>query len=76
MDIRKLLIEGITQELVKFLCEDKNIEIEEAMEIIYNSIVFDKLTDVETGLCKESASYIYELLKDEINTGKLIQREQ
>lgn len=76
MDIRKELIEGITQELVKYLCEDKNIEIEEAMELVYNSITFDKVSDVKTGLCKESASYVYELLNDEINEGKLIQKEQ
>lgn len=76
MDIRKELIEGIIQELVKYLCEEKYMEIEEAMEVVYNSIIFEKFSDVETGLYKESASYVYELLSDEINDGKLIQKEQ
>ena len=76
MDIRKELIEGIIQENIKYLCEDKSIEIHEAMEVVYNSITFDKLADMETGLYKESPSYVYELLKDEINDGKLIQKEQ
>ena len=76
MNIRKELVEGITQELVKYLCEDNHMEIEEAMEIVYNSITFEKVSDVETGLYKESASYVYELLNDEISEGKLIQKEQ
>jgi len=38
--------------------------------------VFDKVYDVETGLYKESASYVYELLIAELNDGKLIQKEQ
>lgn len=76
MDVRKELIEGIIQELVKYLYEDKKIDIEAAMNIVYNSIVFTKLVDTETGLYKESASYVYEMLKDEMNEGKLIQKEQ
>lgn len=76
MDIRKELIEGITQELIKYLCEDKQINIEEAMDIVYNSVTFDKVSDIETGLYKESPSYVYELLKDEISEGILIQMEQ
>lgn len=75
MDIRKELIEGITQDLIKFLCEEKSFSIEKSMNIIYNSLVFEKLTDVETGLYKESSSYIYELLSDELNEGALIQKE-
>jgi hypothetical protein len=76
MDVKKELIEGIIQELVKFLCEDKSFTIEKSMDIVYNSSVFDKVYDVETGLYKESASYVYELLIDELNDGKLIQKEQ
>lgn len=76
MDIRKELIEGIIQELVKYLCEEKSMEIDEAMESVYNSMTFDKVSDVETGLYKESPSYVYELLKDEIREGTLIQKEQ
>ena len=76
MDVKKELIEGIIQELVKFLCEDKSFTIQKSMDIVYNSSVFDKVYDVETGLYKESASYVYELLIDELNDGKLIQKEQ
>lgn len=76
MDIKKELMEGIIQDLIKFLCEEKGFSIEKSMDTIYNSLVFDKLADIETGLYKESSSYIYELLNDEICEGGLIQKEQ
>ena len=76
MDIKRDLIEGIIQDLVKFLCEEKYFTIEKSMDAIYNSLIFDKLIDIETGLYKESSSYIYELLIDELNEGLLIQKEQ
>ena len=45
------------------------------MSIVYNSIVYAKLCDEDTGLYIESSSYIYELLKDEIEDGCLNQKE-
>ncbi|SHH91670.1 hypothetical protein [Clostridium grantii] len=76
MDIKKELIEGIIQEIIKFLCEDKDYDIEKSMDIVYNSQIFVKLSDVETGLYIESPSYVYELLKDELHDGVIIQKEQ
>lgn len=75
MEIKKILIEGIIQELISYLCDDKNISIAESMAIVYNSIVYTKLNDENTGLYRESSSYIYELLKDEIEDGCLNQKE-
>jgi len=45
------------------------------MSTVYNSIVYTKLCDENTGLYRESSSYIYELLKDEIEDGCLNQKE-
>lgn len=75
MDTKKILIEGIIQDLIKYLCEDKGIAIEDALEMVYNAEVFQKVSDVETGIYRESSSYIYELLKDELVEGRLIQKE-
>lgn len=75
MDVVKALIEGITQDLIAFLVDDKSVVIEEAMKLLYSSMTFEKLSDSDTGLYRESSSYVYELLKDEIEDGKLIQRE-
>ena len=75
MSKQEILIEYIMQDIVAFLMEDKKIEIDTAMNIFYNSALFEKLLDVKTGLYLEGSAYIYEILKDELETGMLIQRE-
>ena len=75
METCKALVEGITQDIISFLVEDKNIPIKEAMETLYQSILFDKLSDQETGLYRESAGYVYALLKDELKNKIFIQAE-
>lgn len=75
MDIKKTLIEGIIQDLIIYLCEDRNMDINAAMELVYNSITYTKLCNEDTGLYIESSAYVYELLKDEMAEGCLRQRE-
>ena len=75
MDTKRILVEGIIQDLIKYLCEDKEIAIEDALDIVYNARIFERLSDVETGLYLESSSYVYELLKDEIIDGEIVQKE-
>lgn len=75
MDVVKALIEGITQELILFNVEDNSIPIAEAMEKVYSSAIFEKLSDYRTGLYRESSAYVYELFKDELVEGKLVQKE-
>lgn len=69
------LIEYIVQDIVDMLATDQNIEYDEAMNKFYNSEVFEKLQDKETGLYLESSEYIYDLFKDELNFGRMIQAE-
>ena len=69
------LIEYIVQDIVDMLAIDQNIEYDEAMNKFYNSEVFEKLQDKETGLYLESPEYIYDLFKDEMNFGHIIQAE-
>ncbi|OGO80191.1 MAG: hypothetical protein A2Y21_07910 [Clostridiales bacterium GWC2_40_7] len=75
MNAEKALIEGITQDLVIFLVEDREAGIEEAMTMVYSSATFEKLSNTNTGLYRESSAYVYELLKDELIEGALIQKE-
>jgi hypothetical protein len=75
MNVIKALIEGVTQDLIVFIVEDKNVLIEEAMSILYSSAIFEKLSNSDTGLYRESSAYIYELLKDELEEGRLVQKE-
>ena len=76
MDKIKALIEGVTQDVVAYLVEEEGISIEQAMERVYNSEVFAKLCDKETGLYRESSAYVLSLLKDELANGRFIQIEE
>lgn len=75
MSKQEQLIEYIVQDTVDMFSSDQNIEYDEAMNKFYNSEVFEKLQDKETGLYMESSEYVYDLFKDEINFGRIVQAE-
>ena len=75
MDKQEQLIEYIVQDIVDMFSSDQNIEYDEAMNRFYNSEVFEKLQDKETGLYMESSEYMYDLFKDEMNFGRIVQAE-
>ena len=66
MGKQEQLIEYIIQDIVDMFSSDQDIEYDEAMNKFYNSKVFEKLQDKETGLYMESSRYVYDLFKDEI----------
>lgn len=59
------MIEYTIQEVVRYLVEDEEITMEQAMEQFYMSDTFEKLSDIETALYLEGSAYIYEMLKRE-----------
>ena len=65
----------VTAEVIRFIIKDTGISVQEAMKAFYNSEVFDRLCDCETGLYRESGGYVYELYKDEKKYGRLVQME-
>lgn len=69
------MIEYMVQDLVEMLTEAQNIEYDVAMKVIYDTQIYDKIADVETGLYRESPSYVYGLLQDELNFGHIVQAE-
>lgn len=69
------LIEYAIGDVVDMIATEQLIEYDEAMNKFYNSKVFDKLQDIETGLYLESPAYIYDLYKDEMNFGDIVQAE-
>ena len=75
MGKQEQLIEYIVQDIVDMFSSDQDIEYDEAMNKFYNSKVFEKLRDKETGLYMESSEYVYDLFKDEINFGRIVQAE-
>lgn len=75
MYVQNQLIEYMIQDIVDMFATDQNMEYDEAMNKFYNSKVFEKLQDIETGLYLESPEYVYDLFKDEMNFGRIIQAE-
>lgn len=69
------IIEYVIQDIIYMLTNDQNIEYDEAMNKFYNSQIFEKLQNKETGLYIESSAYIYDLFKDELNFGHIVQAE-
>jgi hypothetical protein len=61
---------------VNCIMKDQGLSADEAMKVFYNSQVFDRLCDVETGLYRESGGYVYDLYKIEREHGRLVQLEQ
>ena len=53
----------VTTEIIFSIVKNSGITVEEAMKDFYNSEVFDRLCDNETGLYRESGAYVYELYK-------------
>jgi len=45
--------------------------LEEALDVLYNSTLYQKLKDPDTGLYYQSPGYVYSYLKNEIDTGKM-----
>ena len=75
MSQKEQLIEYISQDIIDMITTDRKIKYDEAMNLFYNSQIFEKLQDTDTGLYLESSSYIYDLLKDEMNFGRIVQAE-
>jgi hypothetical protein len=75
MDKKGYLTEYIIQDVISFIMEDENLSIDEAMKKFYNSQIFDKLQDKETGLYLQGSGYIYDLYKIEQEYGYLVQLE-
>ena len=69
------LLEYSIQDIIDMISTDQSIEYDEAMNKFYNSEVFEKLIDKETGLYLESPEYVYDLCKDEMNFVHIIQAE-
>ncbi len=75
MKIEMQMMEYMVQDLVEILAVEHDMEYDAAMNIVYHSEVYEKIMDVETGLYRESASYVYGLLQDELNFGHIVQAE-
>lgn len=72
---KKRSFEFVTQDIIELITIDRGVEYDEAMNIFYHSEVFEKLQNIETGLYMQSTAYVYDLFKDEMNFGHIVQAE-
>lgn len=68
----EFIINCDVEKIVSLLQEDYGMTILDAFDTIYNSRIYKKLIDTETGLYIQSPLYIYEYLKEEIGEPKMI----
>ena len=66
------LVEGITKDVIAYLIEDNGYDLPTALKEFYHSKTYAKLSDEATGLYIESSAYVYEILKNELNMGRLL----
>lgn len=60
------LVSHIVDRLTEYLILDMNIDLVDALKIVYQSKTYQLLQDEVGDLYSQSASYVYELLKEEI----------
>ena len=59
--------EEIVKDLISRLMEERGIPMQEAFDIVYQSHLFEKLNNPNTGLYFQSSGYVYSYLQDELN---------
>lgn len=67
----KFLIDSLVEQLALWAMRDYRLSMVEALQLVFNSQLYDKVVDLETGLYYQSAAYNYGLLKHELVYGKL-----
>ena len=67
----KFLIDSLVEQLALWAMRDYRLSMVEALQLVFNSQLYEKVIDLETGLYYQSAAYNYGLLKHEIDFGKI-----
>lgn len=58
--------EEIVKDMIARLMEETGASMQEAFGKVYNSRLFEKLSDPNTGLFFQSSGYVYSFLKEEL----------
>ena len=62
----QFIINSNVEQIAFYLQEDYEVSVIEALDKIYNSKIYDKLQNPQTGLYLQSPDYIYDYLKAEM----------
>lgn len=62
----QFIINNDVEQIVAYLQEDYQLSVLEAFDKVYNSRIYEKLSNIKTGLYLQSPDYIYDYLKEEL----------
>jgi len=65
------VIAMITPGILRLLIENRRINLEDASELLYNSMLYETLENEETKLWRLGYPILYDLLEEELITGKI-----
>jgi len=65
------VIAMITPGIIKLLIDNRKLKLEDASELLYNSLLYKTLEDEETKLWRLGYPILYDLLEEELTTGKI-----
>ena len=63
---QQFIINSDVEEIVLLLQKEYHLSLIDAFEKVYTSQIYEKLTNIKTGLSLQSPAYIYDYLKEEI----------
>jgi hypothetical protein len=75
-DENKAMLEFIVPRLIKAIMEDRNVSEKEAFTLLYSSKLYEQLDREETKLWHLSVPTLYEMWKEEQDTGKITYPEE
>ncbi len=65
------MVEGMTRDLAVMLMERRGMSMTSALDTLYNSETYEKLSNPRSGLYFQSPGYVYDFLDKEIEYGKM-----
>lgn len=71
MNEKQAMMNDIVKELVVLIIEDRGMQMEDALDTVFNSETYARLMDERTKLYIQSPRYVYDFLKTELLTGKV-----
>jgi len=60
----KLMIDLVSADVICAIMEETSVSAQEAMKEFFNSEIYNRLCDPQTGLYRESGGYVYEFYKN------------
>ncbi len=67
----KYLKEGLATDLTDYLMSDYQLDMQTAIDTLYESDTYNKVCDPNTGLYFQGSRYVYTFLQNELQTGTL-----